>query len=146
MSRILAPTSTRGVAPSHAPPDMRYNPGAGLAQFLGWFSIALGLTEIVACRPLARCLGVRKQTWMFPLLGLREMLTGIGILSKDRAPHWLWGRVAGDIMDLTLLGGALASPRPRPGNVAGAVAAVLGVSLLDALCATQQTVAATLEG
>ena len=47
MPRITAPTPTRGPAPSHSPPDMHYAPGIGLARALGWFSIGLGLAEIL---------------------------------------------------------------------------------------------------
>ena len=51
--RRTAPKPTHGGAPSHGPPDTRYVPGNSLARFLGYFSIGLGLAEILAPRALA---------------------------------------------------------------------------------------------
>ncbi len=67
--------------------------------------------------------------------GAREIATGVGILaSKDPTP-WIWGRVAGDALDLATLAAALqGNPRAR-GNVGIAIAAVAGVTALDILCA-----------
>ena len=40
-------------------------------------------------------------------LGVREITSGVGILSNERTAEWLWSRVAGDVMDLALLSRAL---------------------------------------
>jgi hypothetical protein len=146
MTRITAPAPTRGPAPSHSPPDVRFAPGAGLARALGWFSIGLGLTEVVAHRRLAEMIGVRDHPVLLPLLGVREILSGIGILSEGRPTGWLWSRVAGDAMDLALLGAALMSPDARRERVAAATAAVAGVTALDVLCSAQLSAAAAVEG
>ncbi len=47
MTRIMTPTPTRGLAPSHSPPDVRYAPGIGMAKALGWLSIGLGAAELL---------------------------------------------------------------------------------------------------
>jgi uncharacterized membrane protein len=47
----------------------------------------------------------------------------------------LWGRVAGDVLDLASLGSALRSEDSNRTRVATAAAAVLGVTALDVLCA-----------
>jgi len=102
-----------------------------LARGLGWFSIGLGLAAIAAPRGLARMIGIRSHSGLLRLLGFREIATGIGILSQRKPAGWLWGRVAGDAMDLSLLGGALAARSSQRGKVAAAAAAVAGVTALD---------------
>lgn len=107
---------------------------ARLARGLGWFSIGLGLAQIGAPRTVARLIGVpddgETRTTMFAI-GLRELTSGIGILSRPNPAPFLWGRVGGDIMDLALLGKELTSETAGRTRVAVATAAVLGVTLLD---------------
>jgi uncharacterized membrane protein len=64
-------------------------------------------------------------------MGLREITAGIGILTTRRPAGWVWSRVAGDAMDLALLGTALASKDSDKGRVAAATGAVIGVTALD---------------
>jgi uncharacterized membrane protein len=66
-------------------------------------------------------------------IGVREVAAGVGILSQTRTSDWAWARVAGDVMDLTLLGSAMATDTARRGRTAAATAAVLGVAALDVL-------------
>jgi hypothetical protein len=100
------------------------------AQALGWFSIGLGLAEMVMPRAMARALGMQDGAGVVRAYGLREILTGIGILiAKDPAP-WVWGRVAGDALDLASLGGALPKSEQKV-CVAGAIGAVTGIALAD---------------
>jgi hypothetical protein len=101
---------------------------------LGWFSIALGTTELLFGDALARMMGMPKRSGVVRLFGVREIATGIGLLSaKDRQP-WLWGRVAGDGLDMALLA-ANVDDNPRPGNLAMAIGAVAGATMLDAITA-----------
>ncbi len=146
MTRIMAPTPTRGQAPSHSPPDMRYAPGAGLARALGWFSIGLGMAEVFAPRTMANLTGVR-STGTLQGYGLREIVCGLGILSNSRPTGWLLGRVAGDALDIaTLLRAASEGDDTRRQRALAACAAVAGVTALDVLCSLQMTTAAALEG
>ncbi len=101
---------------------------------LGWFSIGLGLAQIAAPRTMARLIGVpddRASRNTMLALGLREMTSGIGILSQPQSSTWLWSRVGGDLMDLALLGRALKTEEGDRGRLAAAAAAVAGVTLLD---------------
>jgi uncharacterized membrane protein len=108
----------------------------GLARFLGWFSIGLGLAEVAAPRGIAKLVGVRGDHHFFiRFLGMREIASGIGILTQRNPTEGVWSRVGGDAIDLACLGAAYLSPRARQDRVAVATAAVLGVTLLDALCA-----------
>jgi uncharacterized membrane protein len=102
----------------------------GLAVALGWFSVALGVAEVVAPRRLGRAIGVRSSPSLLRAMGLREIASGVGILTGQRRTG-LWSRVAGDAVDLALLGQALSSTRSNRARVAAATAAVAGVAALD---------------
>jgi uncharacterized membrane protein len=111
---------------------------SGAEQFakgLGWFSIALGLTEVVMPRALARFIGVRSQPALLPALGLREITSGIGILAQCQPTMWVWSRVVGDAMDLALLGAARMDRHNDEERIDLSAAAVAGVTALDLLCA-----------
>jgi hypothetical protein len=107
--------------------------GRRLARALGWFSIGLGVTELVAPRLLARFLGV-KGTGLMRVSGLRELASGIGILTHAWSAPWVWSRVAGDLMDLASLGGAL-KRSPKKAHVGIALGSVVATTALDVLCA-----------
>jgi uncharacterized membrane protein len=113
---------------------------ARLANGLGWFSIGLGVAEVVAPGKIAELIGIRKRDARLGMLrtfGLREIAAGVAILSRPKEPGWVWGRVAGDAVDLAYLGSALASKRANRTRVATATAAVLGVTALDVICGQQ---------
>lgn len=106
-----------------------------LAKALGWFSIGLGVAELLMPRRVSRMVGVRRNHQLLVrLLGLREMGSGAGILGNRRAVGWIWSRVAGDVMDLALLGSALCSSSSRKNRLIAATAAVAGVTMADLFC------------
>jgi uncharacterized membrane protein len=110
-----------------------------LATGLGWFSIGLGLAEILAPRELARLIGVRHRPGVFAALGARELLSGVGILAQRRPTGWLWSRVAGDIMDLSLLGVAISERGSEKERIEATAGAVAGVMLADLVSAVQHS-------
>lgn len=103
-----------------------------LAGALGWFSIGLGLAEVLAARSLGRFIGVENRSGLLRLFGV--IVTGVGILSQERRAPWLWARVGGDILDLVALCLALTTDNRKKGQVAFATAAVGGVTTLDIFC------------
>ncbi len=103
-----------------------------IANGLGWFSLALGLTEVIAAEPLARALGINRVA-LVRAFGVREIAAGLGILLQDRKGPWLWGRIAGDALDLAVLAAALRAGNRRRGNAALAIVAVAPVIALDLL-------------
>jgi uncharacterized membrane protein len=109
------------------------------ARGLGWFSIGLGLAQIGAPRSVARLIGVRDddetRNTMFAI-GLREITSGLGILSSSRPTGWVWSRVGGDLMDLALLGRSINDCNDKS-RVAAATAAVAGVTVVDFLTGSQ---------
>lgn len=109
-----------------------------MANGLGWFSIGLGLAQIAAPGGVARLIGIgedEKSRQIMHAVGLREIASGVGILSQSRPAGWLWARAGGDLMDLALLGAAFSSEETRRDRLAMAVAAVLGVAAMDLACA-----------
>jgi hypothetical protein len=146
MSRITVPTPTRGRAPSHSPPDVRYAPGLKLARALGWASLGLGLVELLAPRRMAQLTGVQHPS-LIKGYGIREIATGIGILTTQRPTAWMWGRVAGDVTDLATIGEAMIhQDRHERSCSTKAAIAIAGVLVLDTYVATSLSTAAILEG
>ena len=101
------------------------------ARALGWFSIGLGTTELAAPGTIARITGMNGNRGLIRALGLREIASGVGILSRRKPVGWLWSRVFGDVVDLAVLSKAAASPHANRYRVAAAAAAVGGVTVLD---------------
>lgn len=111
-----------------------------LAVGLGWFSIALGVAQVAAPQVMTQLLGLeesRNSQTIMSALGLREIANGIAILAQPDNPLWLQTRVAGDMMDLALLGAAMNSSKNDSGKVGAALAAVVGVTALDVLASMQ---------
>lgn len=114
----------------------------GPAPAWGWFSIGLGLAQVAVPRRTARLIGIRdndRNSMLMRAVGLREIASGVGILTQPRSAGWLWTRVAGDVMDLALLGSALNSERTQRNRTAAATAAVLGITALDVRRSEQMT-------
>jgi len=140
VSRITTPEPAANHAPSFAPPDTRYAPGLGLARKLGWFSIGLGLAEVLMPRVMANLTGVH-NCGLLRVYGLREIVCGLGALSSERPVGWMAARLAGDALDLATLAAADDGSRALR-----AAAAVAGVTLLDGIAAAQLGAAAAFEG
>jgi hypothetical protein len=103
-----------------------------LARGLGWFSIALGAAETLAPRALSHSMGLRR--WRLTrLFGLREIGTGIGVLTADDPTDWIKGRVAGDALDIAALTAGMFATR-RPHSLKLGLLMVLGITGLDILC------------
>jgi uncharacterized membrane protein len=125
-------------AAERALPGLPTSNARKLANGLGWFSIGLGLTELLAPNAIAKITGVsNRRTGLIRLYGLRELASGIGIFVQQKPAEAVWSRVAGDAMDLASLGVAFTSPDAKKGRVAFATANVLAVTALDLICAKQ---------
>lgn len=105
------------------------------AKALGVFSLALGLAELLAPKRVAKPFGMHHHKNVMRGYGAREIVSGLGLLAaKNKAP-WMWGRVAGNTMDLATLGaGAWSNTRQRK-NIAAAAALMLGLTIVDILVA-----------
>jgi uncharacterized membrane protein len=108
-----------------------------LAISLGVFSIGLGAAELMAPRAMARLIGMRADANNLSLLrafGVREIGSGVAILLRPDRAAPLWSRVAGDAVNLAVLGSAARQQGADQSRAAMAAAAVAGVTLFDVLC------------
>jgi len=115
--------------------------GESTADFLGYFSLGLGLAEFLMPTVMARVVGIRnpddRNRSTVRLMGLREIGHGIAILSNQQPTTAVWSRVAGDALDLALLGGVLADPENDRGRALLGIANVAAVTALDVSTAQQ---------
>ena len=120
----------RGLAPSIA----------RIALGLGLLGVGLGLAELLAPRRTLRLIGARDRSRTRALtrgFGVRELASGLALLGSRRPTPWLWARVAGDAVDLATLAAEARRGQAKLGRVAGAIAAVAGVTALDIYAATR---------
>lgn len=103
-----------------------------VARALGWFSIGLGLAELATPRALGTLIGIQRP-WTMRALGLREIAAGAAILTRPREPAFLWTRVAGDAMDLALLGAAFRARDAHRVRLTAALGAVGAVTAVDVM-------------
>lgn len=110
----------------------------GLTRRLGWLSVGLGLTDLVFAETLCRPFALGRRAWLVRLAGVRELVTGMGLLLAPRPRPWLLARVAGDAVDLSVMGSMLGrSWRPKPVQLA-TLAGAVGLTLLDVFAATER--------
>src|SRR3954464_4496792 len=126
-----SPQRVRGILGNASPEQV--------ANGLGWFSIGLGLAELLAPGAIASLVGAKQRhNGLLRFFGLREIAAGALILTGNRAAG-CWSRVAGDLVDLAALGADVAAPGTAKGRAIGATAAVAGVTVLDCLTAWELT-------
>ncbi|HEX2075501.1 MAG TPA: SRPBCC family protein [Geodermatophilus sp.] len=110
------------------------------ARFLGLASTGLGVAMLRDPKGVARISGVDDSATalsVITLVGARELLLHAPPLLAGR-PRWAWTRVAGDAIDLTAMGLALANRRgERERRLRTATAAVAGLAALDLLTAVR---------
>jgi hypothetical protein len=110
-----------------------------LGRALGWFSLGLGLTELLAPRQITGALGMEGNEGLVRAYGAREIGSGFLSLSVDKNVG-LWSRVAGDGLDIATLLTGLRPDNPKRGNVGLALAMVAAITAIDVLGAKAVTV------
>ncbi len=109
-----------------------------LAAAMGWFGIGLGLAELLSPGRVAAMIGVNPEyRTLIRMMGLRELVSSAGILSDRPSAGAVWSRVAGDILDLALLGAAATSGRSNRGRLAASAISVAGAMAMDLIAAQQ---------
>jgi uncharacterized membrane protein len=91
---------------SAADSSLKHDP---LTRGLGVASAALGVPQVTRPADFARSLGVGsapRHRAVTGLVGVRELVAAAGLLGRPH-PAWLWARVAGDAMDVSLVARAL---------------------------------------
>ena len=92
------------------------------------------MTELLAPRALCRAIGMEGHEGLVRAYGVREVATGVAILTSHDATPWIWGRVAGDAADIATVLAASRGDGTRD-KTALALAALVGVTALDVICA-----------
>lgn len=105
-----------------------------LGKGLGVFSLLVGAAQLFGTKRIARTLDAEGHERLIKGFGARELLAGASLMAAPAASTNMWGRVAGDAMDLGALGlAARRSPRNRA--IRGVMAFVGAVTLLDIVTA-----------
>ncbi|NEK57322.1 SRPBCC family protein [Geodermatophilus sabuli] len=103
------------------------------ARLLGAASAGLGVAMLRDPVGVARTAGVDDSDTVLsvlPLVGARELAHALPLLAGR--PGWAWTRVAGDVMDLAVMGAALADRRgERYRRLRTATIAVAGLAAVD---------------
>ena len=118
--------------------SMKQTSQGALARGLGWFSVGLGVAQVAAPTAVSHLIGVKPtggSRQVMRAVGMRELVAGAGLLAGRKPTPFLWARVAGDAMDLALLGNALSADGQKT-RTGAATAAVAGVTALDVVAAT----------
>ncbi|MBV9546060.1 MAG: hypothetical protein JOY61_16940, partial [Chloroflexi bacterium] len=90
------------------------NTDTTLPRALGLFSLGLGTVQVLAPGALTKLIGLKNgksSKTVMRLVGVRELGAAAGVLTRKQSAPWLWSRVAGDAMDLGLLGAAVMDDR-----------------------------------
>jgi uncharacterized membrane protein len=122
--------------------------GRFLPRALGVLSLGLGAAALGTPGLVSRVIGVDDsalaRTVLLRAVGVRELVPVAGLLASGTPAGWVWGRVAGDTMDLAALAVAWRDRRgERRRRVGNALAAVAGITALDLLAAVLASRAAT---
>lgn len=138
----------RNLMPKHLERDpkvLQSGPGSlgaadRTAKMLGWFSLGLGLVELLAPRSVTRNLGMKSPAMDATIraFGAREIGAGVLTLSTEKKLG-LWSRVLGDGLDVGVLAQGLDRSNPMRRNVKVALVTVLGIAALDAAVALALT-------
>jgi len=114
-------------------------PADRLSRALGWFSIGLGITELLAPRRITEALGMQGSESLVRAYGAREIGSGLLSLSIEKDVG-LWSRVAGDALDIATVATAMRPGNRKIGNVVLTLALLAGVTVIDVLGAQAVTV------
>lgn len=112
----------------------------GRADALGWASVALGAPMILAPRRLLATIGVQPgtpATAIVAAVGVRELMATVQLNAMRHRRIGMWARVAGDTMDLALLGTAFVRRRRDTRRLLGAVGFVGAIFAADLVTALQ---------
>ncbi|MET7707454.1 SRPBCC family protein [Micromonospora sp. NPDC005413] len=118
-------------------------PSKALPRALGWLSLALGAGALAEPGPLSRLTGVDDSPAAMAVIrsvGAREVAHAAALIAGRHPGGWVWTRVAGDAMDLTLLGRALTDRHgERRRRLALATAVIAGITAVDLAVAIAST-------
>nr|WP_236646743.1 SRPBCC family protein [Micromonospora acroterricola] len=117
----------------------------GLARFLGWVSLGLGVATLARREQVSRMSGVDDSPTarrVLAVTGVRELGHAAALLIPRRAGWGAWTRVAGDVLDLAAAGQAMmgrgGERRRRLTYTTWALAGITAVDLYSAVRVTRR--------
>lgn len=110
-----------------------------MVRGLGWLSVGLGLTALLAPRELGSYTGLKGRTALLRVTGARELLSGLGLLTRPENCGWIWARVLGDLIDLAVLAGASGRSSRGRGRALASLGVVSAITAFDLGTAVQRT-------
>lgn len=111
-----------------------------MATALGLFSYGLGAAQLLRTGSVNRLMGIPDDVMNRTIqqgIGIRELISGTGLLFGDHKAAWLWFRAAGDVMDLGVLGAVLASGLSKRKHLIGSMAFIGSVFVADVVAAAR---------
>jgi hypothetical protein len=128
------------LVPATALPGQSRSSHDSLAKGLGYFSVGLGLLQVLAPGVLCRAAGLsEREKRLVQAYGAREIATGIAILTTHDATPWIWARIAGDALDVATVASDPGDAAARSQKKLCATAALLAVGAVDIACAMSLT-------
>src|SRR5947209_1934493 len=107
-----------------------------IAKNLGYLSIALGVTELLAPRAVCRAAGLNGMETLVRSYGAREIATGVAILTSHDPAPWIWGRVGADMADIATVATGIQQDGEQRSNAVLTLAALAAVTAVDVMCAS----------
>ncbi len=123
--------------PRTALPGCSQSANDRVAKGLGYFSLALGAAELIAAGAISRAAGLEGYRGLVRAYGTREVATGLAILASHDATPWIWGRVAGDAIDIATV--AAGAKKLTKTNTLISLGMLAAVTALDIFCASSLT-------
>jgi hypothetical protein len=115
--------------------DLDLEAASGRAAMMGLFSYGLGTAQILRPGGVNRLMGIPDHNpnhAMQRVIGIREIVTGTGVLFGRNTSGWMWGRVAGDVMDISIVAGQLAGRLGTRQKLIPTLLFLSAVAVLDA--------------
>jgi hypothetical protein len=115
--------------------DIDLETASGQAKTMGLFSYALGTAQILRPGSVNRLMGIPDHNpnhAMTRLIGIREIVTGTGVLFGRNTSGWMWGRVAGDVMDVSIVVGQIAGRLGTREKLMVSAVVLSAIGVLDA--------------
>lgn len=110
-----------------------------LTTALAWFSIGLGLVQLLVPGTVAKVSGLPAGPAIMRVLGARDMALAVGLINSRNAAIWQWAKVAGDAMDLVALGIAARTSPARKRRLAKTALLLAGMAALDVIAGNRVT-------
>jgi len=110
------------------------------AKSLGWCTLALGAVEVIAPQRVANLAGINLRPSVVRLCGVGKIVGGMALLGSKKPAKWLWAKVAGDLLDLAVVGSApSSSARSARSLRAVATSSIVGATVIDTMLAIRNS-------